>query len=297
MIYDLVIIGMGPAGIAASIYAKRSNLKVLCLEKGMIGGELNYIDKIDNYPGLNDISGSALAYKLLEHIDEMKIDYRFETVKDILKKENYYEIETNKEKYTTKYIILATGRKARKLGLAKEDLFLGRGISYCAICDGAFFKNKVVSVVGGGLAALEEALYLANIVQKVYLIHRRDKFNAPASVIEKIVTNPKIEILKNEEVVKLNGKDHLESIELKSGKEIFTSGLFIYIGYTPNIDYLKNLDILGSKGYAIVDKNFKTKEDGIYAVGDLVEKNNYQIILAMADGVIAALDIVNKILR
>lgn len=295
--FDLIIIGMGPAGIAASIYAKRSNLKVLCLEKGMIGGELNYIDKIDNYPGLNDISGSALAYKLLEHIDEMKIDYRFETVKDILKKENYYEIETNKEKYTTKYIILATGRKARKLGLAKEDLFLGRGISYCAICDGAFFKNKVVSVIGGGLAALEEALYLANIVQKVYLIHRRDKFNAPASVIEKIVTNPKIEILKNEEVVKLNGKDHLESIELKSGQKLDTAGLFIYIGYTPNIDYLKNLDILGSKGYAIVDKNFKTKEDGIYAVGDLVEKNNYQIILAMADGVIAALDIVNKILR
>lgn len=297
MIYDLVIIGMGPAGIAASIYAKRSNLKVLCLEKGMIGGELNYIDKIDNYPGLNDISGSALAYKLLEHIDEMKIDYRFETVKDILKKENYYEIETNKEKYTTKYIILATGRKARKLGLAKEDLFLGRGISYCAICDGAFFKNKVVSVVGGGLAALEEALYLANIVQKVYLIHRRDKFNATPSIIEKIINNPKIEILYNEEVVKLNGKDHLESIELKSGQKLDTAGLFIYIGYTPNIDYLKNLDILGSKGYAIVDKNFKTKEDGIYAVGDLVEKNNYQIILAMADGVIAALDIVNKILR
>lgn len=297
MIYDLVIIGMGPAGIAASIYAKRSNLKVLCLEKGMIGGELNYIDKIDNYPGLNDISGSALAYKLLEHIDEMKIDYRFETVKDILKKENYYEIETNKERYTTKYIILATGRKARKLGLAKEDLFLGRGISYCAICDGAFFKNKVVSVVGGGLAALEEALYLANIVKKVYLIHRRDKFNATPSIIEKIINNPKIEILYNEEVVKLNGKDHLENIELKSGQKLDTAGLFIYIGYTPNIDYLKNLDILGSKGYAIVDKNFKTKEDGIYAVGDLVEKNNYQIILAMADGVIAALDIVNKILR
>ena len=297
MIYDLVIIGMGPAGIAASIYAKRSNLKVLCLEKGMIGGELNYIDKIDNYPGLNDISGSALAYKLLEHIDEMKIDYRFETVKDILKKENYYEIETNKEKYTTKYIILATGRKARKLGLAKEDLFLGRGISYCAICDGAFFKNKVVSVVGGGLAALEEALYLANIVQKVYLIHRRDKFNATPSIIEKIINNPKIEILYNEEVVKLNGKDHLESIELKSGQKLDTAGLFIYIGYTPNIDYLKNLNILDSNGYAIVDKNFKTKEDGIYAVGDLVEKNNYQIILAMADGVIAALDIVNKILR
>ena len=297
MIYDLVIIGMGPAGIAASIYAKRSNLNLICIEEKMIGGELNYIDKIDNYPGLNGITGSSFAYKLLEHIDDIGINYQFATVKDIIKKDDYYEVKTNKNTYLTKYVILATGRKARKLGLAKEDLFLGRGISYCAICDGAFFKNKVVSVVGGGLAALEEALYLANIVQKVYLIHRRDKFNAPASVIEKIVTNPKIEILKNEEVVKLNGKDHLESIELKSGKEIFTSGLFIYIGYTPNIDYLKNLDILGSKGYAIVDKNFKTKEDGIYAVGDLVEKNNYQIILAMADGVIAALDIVNKILR
>ena len=297
MIYDLVIIGMGPAGIAASIYAKRSNLNLICIEEKMIGGELNYIDKIDNYPGLNGITGSSFAYKLLEHIDDIGINYQFATVKDIIKKDDYYEVKTNKNTYLTKYVILATGRKARKLGLAKEDLFLGRGISYCAICDGAFFKNKVVSVVGGGLAALEEALYLANIVQKVYLIHRRDKFNAPASVIEKIVTNPKIEILKNEEVVKLNGKDHLESIELKSGQKLDTAGLFIYIGYTPNIDYLKNLDILGSKGYAIVDKNFKTKEDGIYAVGDLVEKNNYQIILAMADGVIAALDIVNKILR
>ena len=297
MIYDLVIIGMGPAGIAASIYAKRSNLNLICIEEKMIGGELNYIDKIDNYPGLNGITGSSFAYKLLEHIDDIGINYQFATVKDIIKKDDYYEVKTNKNTYLTKYVILATGRKARKLGLAKEDLFLGRGISYCAICDGAFFKNKVVSVVGGGLAALEEALYLANIVQKVYLIHRRDKFNAPASVIEKIVTNPKIEILKNEEVVKLNGKDHLESIELKSGQKLDTAGLFIYIGYTPNIDYLKNLDILDSKGYAIVDKNFKTKEDGIYAVGDLVEKNNYQIILAMADGVIAALDIVNKILR
>lgn len=297
MIYDLVIIGMGPAGIAASIYAKRSNLNLICIEEKMIGGELNYIDKIDNYPGLNGITGSSFAYKLLEHIDDIGINYQFATVKDIIKKDDYYEVKTNKNTYLTKYVILATGRKARKLGLAKEDLFLGRGISYCAICDGAFFKNKVVSVVGGGLAALEEALYLANIVQKVYLIHRRDKFNAPASVIEKIVTNPKIEILKNEEVVKLNGKDHLESIELKNGQKLDTAGLFIYIGYTPNIDYLKNLDILGSKGYAIVDKNFKTKEDGIYAVGDLVEKNNYQIILAMADGVIAALDIVNKILR
>ena len=297
MIYDLVIIGMGPAGIAASIYAKRSNLNLICIEEKMIGGELNYIDKIDNYPGLNGITGSSFAYKLLEHIDDIGINYQFATVKDIIKKDDYYEVKTNKNTYLTKYVILATGRKARKLGLAKEDLFLGRGISYCAICDGAFFKNKVVSVVGGGLAALEEALYLANIVQKVYLIHRRDKFNAPASVIEKIVTNPKIEILKNEEVVKLNGKDHLESIELKSGQKLDTAGLFIYIGYTTNIDYVKNLDILGSKGYAIVDKNFKTKEDGIYAVGDLVEKNNYQIILAMADGVIAALDIVNKILR
>ena len=297
MIYDLVIIGMGPAGIAASIYAKRSNLNLICIEEKMIGGELNYIDKIDNYPGLNGITGSSFAYKLLEHIDDIGINYQFATVKDIIKKDDYYEVKTNKNTYLTKYVILATGRKARKLGLAKEDLFLGRGISYCAICDGAFFKNKVVSVIGGGLAALEEALYLANIVQKVYLIHRRDKFNATPSIIEKIINNPKIEILYNEEVVKLNGKDHLESIELKSGQKLDTAGLFIYIGYTPNIDYLKNLDILGSKGYAIVDKNFKTKEDGIYAVGDLVEKNNYQIILAMADGVIAALDIVNKILR
>ncbi len=295
--FDLVIIGMGPGGIAASIYAKRGNLNVLCLEKNMLGGELNYIDKIDNYPGLNNITGSSLAYKLMEHIDELNINYKIESVIDINKIDNGYEIISNKNKYLTKNIILATGRVAKKLGLENEDRLLGRGISHCAVCDGAFFKNKNVCIVGGGMSALQEALYLANIVNKIYIIYRKDKFNVTSSIVDKVINNPKIEVIYNEEVKAINGNEYLESVTLKSGKLINTSGLFIYIGYTPSVNYIKNLDILDNDGYALVNNNFETKCKGIYAVGDLVKKDTYQIVLAMADGIRASLDIINKIVE
>lgn len=295
--YDLIIIGMGPGGIAASIYAKRGNLNVLCLEKNMPGGELNYIDKIDNYPGLNNISGSSLAYKLMEHIDELDIDYKIESVVEINKVNNGYEIISNKSKYLTKNIILATGRTPKKLGLENEDKLLGRGISHCAVCDGVFFKNKTVCIVGGGMSALQEALYLANIVNKVYIIYRKDKFSVAGGIVNKVLNNPKIEVIYNEEVKKINGNEYLESVTLKSGKIINTSGLFIYIGYTPSVDYIKNLDILDNDGYALVDNNFETKCKGVYAVGDLVKKDTYQIVLAMADGIKASLDIISKIVE
>ena len=172
--YDLIIIGLGAAGISAAIYAKRSNLKVLCLEKKMPGGIINYIDKIDNYPGFSNISGADLSYKLYEHLTSLDIEYKLEAVLEVQKDQTFFKIITKKNTYQAKKVIIASGRKARKLGLTNEEKFLGRGISYCAVCDGAFFKNKTIAVVGSGRSAVQETLYLANFAYKIYMIIRKD---------------------------------------------------------------------------------------------------------------------------
>lgn len=293
--YDLIIIGMGIAGISASIYAKRSNLKILCLEEKMIGGTLNYIDRIDNYPGLSSINGSAFVYKLIEQLQELEIEYKLESVKNIIKSNEIFEITTLKNKYLAKKILVTTGRSPKKINIENEEKFLGRGISYCAVCDGAFFKNKDVAVVGGGQSALSEALYLANVVNKVYLIHRKNKFSAQASIVDKVVNNPKINILYEEEIKSILGNEYLERIELKSGKLISVSGLFVYIGYTPTISYLKEFDIFDDEGYIAVNSNYETKTKGIYAAGDIVKKEFYQLIIAASEGAKAALEISKSI--
>ena len=173
--YDLIIVGLGAAGISAAIYAKRSNLKVLCLEKGMPGGIINYIDKIDNYPALPNISGADFSYKLYEHLLSLNIEYKLETVLNVFKEQNTFKVKTKEATYETKKVIIASGRKARKLGLANEEKFLGRGISYCAVCDGAFFKNQTIAVVGSGRSAVQETLYLSSFAYKIYMLIRKDK--------------------------------------------------------------------------------------------------------------------------
>ena len=175
--YDLIIVGLGAAGISAAIYAKRSNLKVLCLEKGMPGGIINYIDKIDNYPALPNISGADFSYKLYEHLISLNIEYKLETVLNVFKEQNTFKVKTKEATYETKKVIIASGRKARKLGLANEEKFLGRGISYCAVCDGAFFKNQTIAVVGSGRSAVQETLYLSSFAYKIYMLIRKDKLS------------------------------------------------------------------------------------------------------------------------
>ena len=184
--YDLIIIGLGAAGISAAIYAKRSNLKVLCLEKGMPGGIINYIDKIDNYPGFSNISGADLSYKLYEHLTSLDIEYKLEAVLEVQKDQTFFKITTKKNTYQAKKVIIASGRKARELGLTNEEKFLGRGISYCAVCDGAFFKNKTIAVVGSGRSAVQETLYLANFAHKIYMIIRKDKLKVEKNLLEKL---------------------------------------------------------------------------------------------------------------
>lgn len=293
--YDLIIVGLGPAGVCAAIYAKRSGLKVLCLEKNMPGGIINYIDRIDNYPGMYGISGTDFSYKLYEHLNSLEIEYKLDGVLSIEKKNEVFEIKGEKEDYQTKKIIIASGRKAKKLGLVNEEKFLGRGLSYCAVCDGAFFKNQTIAVVGSGRSAVQETMYLAKFAYKIYMIVRKDSLHVEKDLENKLKLYKNVEIIYNTKVTKLNGNEKLESVILNDKEELKVTGLFIYIGYEPNISYLKNFDIFDNNGYIIVDKNYETKVNGLYAVGDSIKKEYYQIIMAMASGAEAALNVTTSL--
>ena len=289
--YDLIIVGLGPAGVCAAIYAKRSGLKVLCLEKNMPGGIINYIDRIDNYPGMYGISGGDFSYKLYEHLNSLEIEYKLDGVLSIEKKNDFFEIKGEKKDYKTKKIIIASGRKAKKLGLVNEEKFLGRGLSYCAVCDGAFFKNQTIAVIGSGRSAVQETMYLAKFAYKIYMIVRKDSLHVEKELENKLKLYKNVEIIYNTKVTKLNGNEKLESVILNDKEELRVTGLFIYIGYEPNISYLKDFDIFDNNGYIIVDKNYETKVNGLYAVGDSIKREYYQIIMAMASGAEAALNV------
>lgn len=292
--YDLIIVGLGAAGISAAIYAKRSNLKVLCLEKGMPGGIINYIDKIDNYPALPNISGADLSYKLYEHLMSLDIEYKLETVLNVSKEQDIFKLKTKEATYKAKKVIIASGRKARKLGLANEEKFLGRGISYCAVCDGAFFKNQTIAVVGSGRSAVQETLYLSNFAYKIYMLIRKDKLKVEQSLLEKLQAKKNIEIIYNATITSINGEEKLSSLTInKENKEenLEVSGLFIYIGYEPNIAYLSNFNIFDNEGYIKVNDKYETAISGLYAVGDNVKKDYYQIITAMYEGTVASLNV------
>ena len=293
--YDLIIVGLGPAGICAAIYAKRSGLKVLCLEKNMPGGIINYIDRIDNYPGMYGISGADFSYNLYEHLNSLEIEYKLDGVLSIEKKNDFFEIKGEKKDYKTKKIIIASGRKAKKLGLVNEEKFLGRGLSYCAVCDGAFFKNQTIAVIGSGRSAVQETMYLAKFAYKIYMIVRKDSLHVEKELENKLKLYKNVEIIYNTKVTKLNGNEKLESVILNDKEELMVTGLFIYIGYEPNISYLKDFDIFDNNGYIIVDKNYETKVNGLYAVGDSIKREYYQIIMAMASGAEAALNVTTSL--
>lgn len=294
MIYDLIVIGMGPAGVSAAIYAKRAGLKVLCLDKAMVGGYLNYIDRIDNYPGLFGISGPDFAFKLYEHVNKLEIEFKNEEVQKI-NDGDVKKVVTNMQEYLCKYVIIATGRKARSLGLENEQELIGRGISHCALCDGAFYKDKRVALVGGGNSALQEALHLANICEKVYLIHRKDKFTAMNILVNEVNKRKNIERVMNTNVVGFGIlDDKLHGVILDNGEVKEVEGLFLYIGFVPGTDFANELGITDKEGYIIVDSNYETSIKGIYAAGDIIKKNVYQICTGVADGVSAAVNVIEK---
>ncbi len=291
--YDLIVIGMGIGGITAGIYAKRGNLNVLLLDKGTPGGMLNNIDKISNYPGLINIKGSDFASKLFDQVKDLNIPYKFEEVTELkVEEDDVKVVVTTRGEYRANSVIIATGTKPKYLGLDNEKDLLGRGLSTCATCDGAFYKDKVVAVVGSGNSALQESLYLANICQKIYLLNRKAGFKGDEILIDKVNNCPNIEIIYNVNIKEYNEIDNkLQSILLDNGTTLNVEGVFIYIGYKPNTDIFKNLDITNMNGHIIVDENFETKIEGVYAIGDAINKDIYQLATASSDAIHAVSNI------
>ena len=282
--YDIIIVGMGISGITAAIYAKRSNKKVLIIDKGMPGGLLNSIDKISNYPGLIDITGPDFAEKLLEQVKSLDIPYVLEEVINLDLDGEEKIIKTTNNEYKTKKVILAMGRKPKYLGLDNEKDLLGHGLSTCAMCDAFFYKDKDIAVVGTGNSALQETLYLSNIANKIYLINRRDGFRGEEMLVEEVKNNPKVEIIYNANIKNMNEVDgKLKSITLDNGKSIDVSGVFIYIGYRPATEIVDK-KILDENGYVIVNENLETPIKNVYAIGDVIKKDVYQLVTATSDG-------------
>lgn len=290
--YDVIIIGMGIGGITAGIYGKRAGLNVLMFEKSAPGGMLQKIDKIQNYPGFSEISGPDLALNLFNQVKEVGVPFKFEEVIDVEITDESKKVITKNDTYEAKNVIVATGRTPKYLGLDNEKDYLGRGLSTCASCDGSLYKGEDVAVVGSGNSALQESLYLANIVNKVYLLHRGVNFKGDDALVERVRNTQNIEIVDGVNIKKINEVEgKIESVTLDNEKTINVKGVFIYIGYKPDTEMFKKLDITNINGDIIVSENFETEIDGLYAIGDCAKKDVYQLVTAASDGCIAVSDI------
>lgn len=290
--YDIIIIGAGPAGLTSAIYARRAAKSVLILEAKSYGGQIINTLDIENYPAEAHISGFDFATKLYNQAKDLGTEIVFEKVIDINDKDNIKEVITTKNTYQGKTIIIATGSENRKLGLSNEDELVGKGISYCATCDGAFYKDKTVAVVGGGNTALEDALYLSNIVKKCYLIHRRDEFRGEESTVNLLKEKNNIEFIYNSNITKLNALEKLDSIEVtnKDGsiKTIEVDGLFIAVGRIPENENFAKIIEVDENGYIKASEDCHTNIPGIFVAGDNRAKEVRQLVTATSDGAIAA---------
>lgn len=297
--YDIVVIGAGPAGLTAAIYARRASKKVLVLEAKSYGGQIINTLDIENYPTEAHISGFDFATKLYNQAKDLGAEVEFEEVVEIKDKGDSKEIVTEDDTYKAKTVIIATGSENRKLGLENEDKLVGKGVSYCATCDGAFYKGKTVAVVGGGNTALEDALYLADVAEKVYLIHRRDAFRGEETSTGRLKDKGNVEFVYNSNVTKLNADKKLESIEVtnKDGsvKNIEVDGLFVAIGRVPENQKFAGLIKLDEAGYAVSGENCHTDVEGIFVAGDNRVKEVRQLVTAVSDGAVAAVEAIKYI--
>lgn len=291
--YDIIIVGCGPAGLTAAIYALRANKKILILEKDNIGGQITSSLKVENFPGFKQISGNDLMNNLYEQAIDLGCEINIEEVIKI-KDGKIKTVITDENEYETKSLIIATGCKNRLLGIDREEEFIGNGISFCVACDGAFYKDKVVAVIGGGNSAVINALSLSEICKKVYLIQNLDFLTAEDMLKERIKEKNNIEIMYNSKVVKLIGDDELKSIEVsgKEDKSIAIDGMFISIGQIPQNDIFKGIIDLNEQNY-IKSIECLTNKEGIFVAGDCREKKIRQLTTAAGDGTIAALEAIN----
>ncbi len=287
--YDIIIVGAGPAGLTAALYARRANKSVLVFEAKAYGGQIVNATLVENYPGIKSISGYDLATNMYDQAVSLGAEVKFEMVKKITKDK---EVITDNGTYKAKAIILATGAENRRLNLPEEVDYIGRGVSYCATCDGNFYRGKDVAIVGGGNTALEDALYLSNICNKVYLIHRRDSFRGEDKYVEQITLSDNIELILNSNVVDLIGEEHLEKIIVKNKEDeertLDVSGLFIAVGQQPKNELFADVIELDEKGYIKAHDEIYTTCPGIYVAGDTRDKELKQLTTAVADGSLAA---------
>lgn len=292
--YDLLILGGGPAGLSAALYGGRGLLKTAIVDTGVTGGQLTNILEIENYPGFPIVSGFDLVEKMEEHADKFNIDkFIMQEITKIDLVSPIKTIETTENIFKAKSVVIATGAKLQRLGVPGEAELIGRGVSFCAVCDGAFFKDKEVSVVGGGNAAVEEALYLTRFASKVNIIHRREELRAEKIYQEKAFANPKINFIWNTVITAVNGKDKVESISVQNVKtgengEIKTDAVFPYIGYSPNTELFREQIALDSKGFIVTDINLATSCEGVFAAGDVRVSPLRQVVVSAADGAISA---------
>jgi thioredoxin reductase (NADPH) len=293
--YDLIIVGAGPAGLTAGTYAGRAKLKTLVIEKMMPGGQMANTNHVDNYPGFPDgISGWDLAELMRKQCAKYGAEFVITEVLKIREEGKDKIVETKKGEYKTKAIIIATGAKPRLLNVPGEKEFAGRGVSYCATCDGAFFEGAPVCVVGGGNSALDEGLFLTKFASKVTFVHRRNHFSATQYYIDKAKENPKVEFVMNAEVQEIAGGDMVEKVVVKDKdtgeiKEIEAEGVFIYIGMAPQSEWIAGYVDVDPQGYIITDEDMKTNIPGIFAAGDVRLKKARQVANAVGEGAVAAM--------
>lgn len=290
MLYDVVIIGNGPAGLSAAIYGMRAGLKTLVLsDSPMSGGQIATTYEVDNYPGLPKISGMELGDKFEEHAKALGAEFAQGSVSEIEDRGDIKVVHTDRSDYETKTVVISIGAEHRKLGVPGEKEFTGMGVSYCATCDGAFFRNKEVAVVGGGDVALEDAIFLARFASKVYLIHRRDEFRGAHVLQEQVKANEKIEIIYDTVVEEVLGEDAVKALRIQNKKtgesrELPLQGVFMAVGTAPNVEMVKGLPQQDEKGYLVAGEDCATSIPGIYAAGDVRTKQLRQVITAAADG-------------
>lgn len=292
--YDLIIIGSGPAGLSAAVYGKRAGLNLLVLEKApMSGGQVLNTYEVDNYLGMPGMNGFDMGMQFRAHADRLGVGFSEADVQSLTVRDGIYRVQTEAEELEAKAVILATGAVHAVLGVPGEEELSGRGVSYCATCDGAFFKGKTVAVVGGGDVALEDAIYLAAICEKVYLIHRRDELRGANVLQEKLKSLENVEILYSCTVEEIQGKDAVEKLRIKSVKteevsDLKVSGIFVAVGILPNTELVRKLAECDAAGYILAGEDCATNVPGLFAAGDVRKKPVRQIITAVADGANAA---------
>ena len=291
--FDVVILGGGPAGFSAGIYTARGNVSTAILDVSMLGGQPSNYLELENYPAFMKIGGFDLMEKFEEHADMFGVQkFPMQEIESVDLVSLPKIIRTKEAEFKAKSVIIATGAKPMKLGVKGEEEFVGRGVSYCAVCDGAFYKDKVVAVVGGGNSAVEEAIYLTKFASKVYIIHRRDELRADKIIQDRATKNEKIEFVLNSVVCEIQGQDLVNNLILKNTKtdEMFNlavDGVFPYIGITPNVENISGQITQDKAGFIITDETMKTSIDGVFAIGDVRKTPLRQVITAASDGAIA----------